>query len=87
LEAPSFEREMGENGDDDPQKMKRIAAAAYDYDNDPRWVEYWENVLIPPNMTNQPNVKDHFKRKFYKRHIVSGFSSLHEILVFVTELS
>ncbi|KAF3340045.1 transmembrane protein 33 [Carex littledalei] len=60
---------MGEQGDDDPQKIKRIAAAAYDYENDPRWVSYWENVLIPPNMANLPDVMGHFKRKFYKRYI------------------
>lgn len=77
--SPSYQREreekeMGEQGDDDPQKIKRIAAAAYDYENDPRWGSYWENVLIPPNMANLPDVMGHFKRKFYKRYIVSDYS-------------
>ncbi|XP_076888426.1 uncharacterized protein LOC143538856 isoform X2 [Bidens hawaiensis] len=59
-------------GDDqDPQKLKRIAAAAaaYDYDNDPRWADYWSNVLIPPHMASRSDVITHFKRKFYQRFI------------------
>ncbi|CDP02393.1 unnamed protein product [Coffea canephora] len=58
---------MGE--EEDPQKLKRIAAAAYDYDNDPRWADYWSNVLIPPHMASRPDVVEHFKRKFYQRYI------------------
>ncbi|XP_021887983.1 transmembrane protein 33 homolog [Carica papaya] len=59
---------MGEERED-PQKLKKIAAAAYDYDNDPRWADYWSNILIPPNMASRPDVVDHFKRKFYQRFI------------------
>ncbi|XP_057970898.1 uncharacterized protein LOC131159757 [Malania oleifera] len=58
---------MGE--EDDPQKLKKIAAAAYDYESDPRWAEYWSNILIPPHMASRPDVVDHFKRKFYQRFI------------------
>ncbi|KAL3526680.1 hypothetical protein ACH5RR_011336 [Cinchona calisaya] len=58
---------MGE--EEDPQKLRRIAASAYDYDNDPRWADYWSNVLIPPHMASLPDVVDHFKRKFYQRYI------------------
>ncbi|PSS33616.1 Transmembrane protein [Actinidia chinensis var. chinensis] len=58
---------MGE--EDDPQSLKRIAAAAHDYDNDPRWAEYWSNVLIPPRMASRSDVVDHFKLKFYQRYI------------------
>lgn len=54
---------------EDPQKLKRIAAASYDYDNDSRWAEYWTNILIPPNMAARSDVIDHFKRKFYQRYI------------------
>ncbi|PIN12793.1 hypothetical protein CDL12_14587 [Handroanthus impetiginosus] len=54
---------------EDPQKLKRIAAAAYDYDNDPRWADYWSNVLIPPHLASRNDVVDHFKRKFYQRYI------------------
>ncbi|GFQ06575.1 hypothetical protein PHJA_002801500 [Phtheirospermum japonicum] len=57
----------GDGGD--PQKLKRIAAAAYDYDNDQRWPDYWSNVLIPPHMASRNDVIDHFKRKFYQRYI------------------
>ncbi|KAK8995526.1 hypothetical protein V6N11_075799 [Hibiscus sabdariffa] len=59
---------MGEERED-PQKLKRIAAAAYDYDNDPRWADYWSNILIPPHMASRSDVVDHFKRKFYQRYI------------------
>ncbi|KAI3500589.1 hypothetical protein L1887_36413 [Cichorium endivia] len=58
---------MGE--EQDPQKMKKIAATAYDYDNDPRWADYWSNVLIPPHMASRSDVVNHFKRKFYQRYI------------------
>ncbi|KAJ7975703.1 transmembrane protein 33-like [Quillaja saponaria] len=59
---------MGEEKED-PQKLKRIAAAAYDYENDLRWADYWSNVLIPPHMASRADVIDHFKRKFYQRYI------------------
>ncbi|XP_068641272.1 uncharacterized protein [Aristolochia californica] len=56
---------MGE----DRQRIKKIAAASYDYESDPRWADYWSNILIPPHMTSRPDVVDHFKRKFYQRYI------------------
>ncbi|CAI0547717.1 unnamed protein product [Linum tenue] len=59
---------MGEERED-PQKLKRIAAAAYDYENDPRWADYWSNILIPPHMASRADVVQHFKRKFYQRYI------------------
>ncbi|KAK4802000.1 hypothetical protein SAY86_000203 [Trapa natans] len=59
---------MGEERED-PQKLKKIAAAAYDYDNDPRWADYWSNILIPPRMASSSDVIDHYKRKFYQRFI------------------
>ncbi|GLT34007.1 hypothetical protein SLA2020_085540 [Shorea laevis] len=62
---------MGEERED-PQKLKRIAAAAYDYENDPRWADYWSNVLIPAHMASSSDVVDHFKRKFYQRYIDPG---------------
>ncbi|TYI67849.1 hypothetical protein E1A91_D08G047700v1 [Gossypium mustelinum] len=54
---------------EDSQKLKKMAAAAYDYENDPRWADYWSNVLIPPHMASRSDVVDHFKRKFYQRYI------------------
>lgn len=63
---------MGEEKED-PQKLKRIAAAAYDYENDPRWADYWSNILIPPHMASRSVVVDHFKRKFYQRYIDPEF--------------
>ncbi|KAK8658522.1 hypothetical protein V6N13_036725 [Hibiscus sabdariffa] len=52
-----------------PQKLKRIEAAAYDYDSDPRWADYWSNILIPSHMASRYDVVDHFERKFYQRYI------------------
>ncbi|EOA30877.1 hypothetical protein CARUB_v10014023mg, partial [Capsella rubella] len=59
---------MAEGGED-PQRLKKIAAASYDYENDARWADYWSNILIPPHMASRPEVVDHFKRKFYQRYI------------------
>ncbi|KAF0898560.1 hypothetical protein E2562_008147 [Oryza meyeriana var. granulata] len=59
----------GGGGVGDPQRLKRIAAAAYDYENDSRWAGYWSNVLVPPHLASRPDVVDHFKRKFYQRYI------------------
>jgi transmembrane protein 33 len=52
------------------QRAKRAAAAAYDYEGDPRWPEYWNNILLHPHMASHPEVVEHFKRKFYQRYIV-----------------
>uniref|UniRef100_A0A2P2LDV8 Transmembrane protein 33 homolog isoform X2 n=1 Tax=Rhizophora mucronata TaxID=61149 RepID=A0A2P2LDV8_RHIMU len=59
---------MGEEREE-AQRMKRAAAAAYDYENDARWAEYWSNILIPPHLASRSDVVDHFKRKFYQRYI------------------
>ncbi|KAF7129028.1 hypothetical protein RHSIM_Rhsim10G0064500 [Rhododendron simsii] len=55
--------------EEDPQRLKKVAAASYDYENDPRWAEYWSNILIPPHMASRSDVLDHYKRKFYQRYI------------------
>ncbi|CAI0451176.1 unnamed protein product [Linum tenue] len=77
---------MGEEKED-PQKIKRIAAAAYDYENDPRWADYWSNILIPPHMASRADVVDHFKRKFYQRYIVrpSPFLDLYLPLLLLVD--
>ena len=62
----------GDGGGGDPQRLKRIAAGAYDYENDARWAGYWSNVLVPPHLASRGDVVDHFKRKFYQRYIVSA---------------
>ncbi|KAL6006941.1 hypothetical protein ACLOJK_032437 [Asimina triloba] len=54
---------------DDPQRLKKIAAESYDYDSDPRWADYWSNILIPPEKASRSDVIDHYKRKFYQRCI------------------
>lgn len=58
--------------DDEQQKIKKIAAAAYDYEGDSRWADYWSNILIPPQ-TSRSDVIDRYKRKFYKRYIDPDF--------------
>ncbi|KAJ8775038.1 hypothetical protein K2173_020042 [Erythroxylum novogranatense] len=63
---------MGEEDREETQKLKRIAAAAYDYEKDPRWPDYWSNILIPPHLASRSDVVDHFKRKFYQRYIDPG---------------
>lgn len=71
--AISMREEGGGGGSSDggdPQRIKRAAAASYDYDGDPRWSDYWSNVLIPPNVASRSEVVEHFKRKFYQRFIV-----------------
>lgn len=57
----------GEGG----QAQKRAAAEAYAFDEDARWSDYWNNVLIPPQMSSRPEVRRHFQLKFYQRFIVS----------------
>ncbi|KAJ8568781.1 hypothetical protein K7X08_032412 [Anisodus acutangulus] len=59
-------------GEEDSQKLKSIAASAYDYENDPRWADYWSNILIPSPMASRNDVVHHFKRKFYQRYIDPG---------------
>ncbi|XP_054814032.1 uncharacterized protein LOC129314575 [Prosopis cineraria] len=58
---------------EDPQKLKKMAAAAYDYENDPRWADYWLNVLVPSHMASNSDVVNHYKRKFYQRYIDPDF--------------
>ncbi|KAL6551660.1 hypothetical protein OROGR_007814 [Orobanche gracilis] len=60
---------MGGGEGENLQKAKRTAAAAHDYDNDPRWANYWSNVLIPPHMASRDDVVNHFKHKFYQLYI------------------
>ncbi|KAL9231348.1 hypothetical protein vseg_006587 [Gypsophila vaccaria] len=62
---------MGEN-EEQQQKLKKIAAKSYDYENDPRWADYWSNILIPPHISSNSSVVDHFKFKFYQRFIDPG---------------
>mgnify|MGYP003702998699 CR=1 FL=1 len=59
-------------GDGPEQELKRAAAAAYNYEGDARWAEYWSNILVPPHLASRPDVVDHYKRKFYQRYIVSS---------------
>ncbi|KAK9091095.1 hypothetical protein Sjap_024272 [Stephania japonica] len=59
---------MGES-QEEQQRAKRAAAAAYEYESDPKWAEYWSNILIPPHLASRSDVVDHFKRKFFQRYI------------------
>ncbi|KAK9114678.1 hypothetical protein Syun_021475 [Stephania yunnanensis] len=59
---------MGES-QEEQQRAKKAAAAAYEYESDPRWADYWSNILIPPHLASRSDVVDHYKRKFYQRNI------------------
>lgn len=78
---------MGEEDQHEAQKIKKIAAAAYNYENDPRWADYWSNILIPPHMASRSDVVDHFKRKFYQRYIVYFTLYLYFICLILLDFS
>ncbi|XP_047094553.1 uncharacterized protein LOC124706925 [Lolium rigidum] len=59
----------GAGAPEEAQEQKRAAAAAYDYEGDARWADYWSNVLVPPHLAAKPDVLAHFKRKFYQRFV------------------
>ncbi|XP_020579497.1 uncharacterized protein LOC110024094 [Phalaenopsis equestris] len=63
-----------EDGGGDSQSVKRAAADAYNYDGDPRWAEYWSNVLIPPHMASRSDVINHYKHKFFQRFVDPDFA-------------
>ncbi|KAG0577337.1 hypothetical protein M758_5G142500 [Ceratodon purpureus] len=55
------------------QGGRRAAAEAYAYDDDSRWSDYWNNVLIPPHLSAKPEVRRHFQLKFYQRFVDPEF--------------
>ncbi|KAI3844925.1 hypothetical protein MKX03_019300 [Papaver bracteatum] len=57
------------NQHEDEQRIKRVLAESYDYENDSRWADYWSNILIPPQLASRLDVINHYKRKFYQRYI------------------
>lgn len=57
-------------GVEEAQQLKKAAALAYDYESDPRWLDYWSNILIPDNRPKS-EVERYFKFKFYQRNIDS----------------
>jgi hypothetical protein len=46
------------------------AAAAYDYERDPRWAEYRASSAVPPHLFTDPYVRAHLQHKFYRRFVV-----------------
>ncbi|KAI3667482.1 hypothetical protein L6452_42545 [Arctium lappa] len=57
---------MGE--EQDPQRLKKIATAGYDKDND-----YWSNVLIPPQIASRSDVTS-FVPLLSLNHFISYFT-------------
>nr|CAB3477734.1 unnamed protein product [Digitaria exilis] len=63
-----------------PSRGAAAAAAAYDYERDPRWVEYRVSSAVPPHLFTDPYVRAHLQHKFYRRFVdpdfpVEGMSS------------
>ncbi|KAI4992127.1 hypothetical protein ZWY2020_041990 [Hordeum vulgare] len=48
------------------EEAKRVVAAAYDYEADPRWADYWSDVLVSPHLATRPGFLAHFRCKFYQ---------------------
>jgi hypothetical protein len=51
-----------------------VAAAAYDYERDPRWAEYRASSAVPPHLFTDPYVRSHLQHKFYRRFVVRTFT-------------
>ncbi|XP_039814112.1 transmembrane protein 33 homolog isoform X2 [Panicum virgatum] len=49
------------------------AAAAYDYERDPRWAEYRASSAVPTHLITDPYVRAHLQHKFYRRFVNSDF--------------
>jgi hypothetical protein len=60
---------MAGGGGPEGQQEKKAAAEGYAYEKDPRWADYWSNVLIPQQHAGRPDVQRHFQLKFYQRYI------------------
>ncbi|CAD6237739.1 unnamed protein product [Miscanthus lutarioriparius] len=50
------------------------AAAAYDYERDPRWAEYRASSAVPPHLFSHPYVRAQLQQKFYRRFVDPDFS-------------
>jgi len=46
------------------------AAAAYDYERDPRWAEYRASSAVLPHLFSHPYVRAQLQQKFYRRFVV-----------------
>lgn len=53
------------------QQEKRAAALNYNFEEDNRWHQYYDNILIPAHLSSSPDVLRHYKLKFYQRFIDS----------------
>jgi len=53
-----------------PSRGAAAAAAAYDYERDPRWAEYRASSTVPPHLFTDPYVRAHLQHKFYRRFVV-----------------
>eukprot|EP00246_Nothoceros_aenigmaticus_P015161 TRINITY_DN6166_c0_g1_i1.p1 TRINITY_DN6166_c0_g1~~TRINITY_DN6166_c0_g1_i1.p1 ORF type:complete len:186 (+),score=23.28 TRINITY_DN6166_c0_g1_i1:95-652(+) len=51
------------------QQEKRTTALNYNFDEDNRWHQYYENILIPAHLSSSPDVLRHYKLKFYQRFV------------------
>lgn len=51
---------------------RQAAFQAFDFDNNPGWLDYKNNLTIPPGR-NEASVLDRYKQKFYKLHVDPDF--------------
>ncbi|KAL6614851.1 hypothetical protein ACP70R_037121 [Stipagrostis hirtigluma subsp. patula] len=65
---------MGEASPSSWSSTATAAAAAYDYERDPRWAEYRASLAVPPHLASHPVVRAHFQHKFYRRFVDPDFS-------------
>lgn len=50
------------------------AVEAYDYESDPRWMDYWSNLNIPAHMASRSDIDRVYKFMFYQRYVVRTIS-------------
>ena len=64
----------------DAQAHKRTTAEAYAFQDDSRWSDYWNNILLPPHLSSRPEVRRHFQLNFYQRFFVRATSNCASLL-------
>lgn len=56
-----------------PTKEQESAFAAYEFDSDPAWKYYFNNLTIPPGRSDEASIIRRYKQKYYKQHVDPSF--------------